>query len=64
MKTDAQKVHAALEKLHKAATNAWEQGAYDESDTAEMLLYSEITDWCENLMWRMQADGLVSKEQS
>lgn len=62
MKTDAQKVQSALEKLLKAATQAWEQGAYDEHDTNEMMLYSEITDWCENIIWRMQADGLAEKE--
>ena len=62
MKTNAQSVKAALEKLLKAATQAWEQGAYDEDDTTEMLLYSEITDWCENIIWRMQADGLVEND--
>ena len=62
MKKNAQSVKAALEKLLKTATQAWESGAYDEDDTAEMLLYSEITDWCENIIWRMQADGLVEKD--
>jgi hypothetical protein len=60
--TDADHVYRALQALVAVASDAWDNGAYDNDSNNAYMLYAEITNWADEVIIRMRHEGYVNRE--